>query len=383
MRHRLVVRFRFAGSLFAGTLCLLCLSGCDATPRPGGSGLPAGLGSASFQGTAPIQAVATVAMVADVVSNVGGRHVAVTQIMGSGVDPHMYRVTRDDVRTILGADIVFYNGLMLEGKMADTLVKVGQRKPVIAVAEKMHASGLLPSTEFAEHRDPHVWMDVSAWSRSVDVVAETLAAFDPLHAADYLAAAALYRQELEELHLYAIRSIASIPEQSRVLITSHDAFNYFGQAYGIEVLGIQGLSTDSEAGLQRINALVDLLVSRDIRAVFVESSVPSKNIEALIEGALSRGHFVEVGGELFSDAMGQQGTYEGTYFGMLDHNITRVTQALGGEAPPRGLRGRLSTPAESSGPDRFETGRRKPQQIGATRQLHFVNGKRAGPVAHE
>lgn len=292
----------------------------------------------------PIQAVATVGMVADVVRNVGGEHVAVMQLLGPGVDPHLYKPTRDDVQTILGGDIVFYSGLMLEGKMADTLVKVARSKPVVAVTEQIDAKELLEPEDFQGHYDPHVWMDVSAWSKCVDVVAKQLAEFDPSHAADYQANAQQYRQQLAKLHEYGQKAIGSIPKERRVLITSHDAFNYFGRAYGLEVQGVQGISTESEAGLQRVNALVDLIVDQGVPAVFIESSVPRKNIDALVEGARSKGHKIIVGGELFSDAMGDAGTYEGTYVGMLDHNITLVGRALGGEAPAKGLNGKLSHP---------------------------------------
>ncbi len=184
-------------------------------------------------------------------------------------------------------------------------------------------------------------MDVEAWGQCVSTVVDGLADLDPSHADEYRANGERYRSQLDELHAYGRSRIATIPEASRVLITSHDAFNYFGRAYGLEVMGIQGISTESEAGLQRINELVDLIVDRQVKAVFVESSVPRKNIESLIAGAKARGHQVEIGGELFSDAMGEQNTYEGTYIGMLDHNITKVTIALGGSAPERGLHGKL------------------------------------------
>ncbi len=290
-----------------------------------------------------IQAVATVGMVADLVRNVGGDYVEVTQIMGAGVDPHLYKATRDDVQTIMSGQIVFYSGLMLEGKMVDTLVKISRSKPVYAVTEGLEESSLLEPPEFHGHFDPHVWMDVSAWSQCADVVATSLSEFDPPHANDYRAAAEHYRERLAKLHQYGLDALATVPPERRVLITSHDAFNYFGRAYGLEVLGVQGISTESEAGLQRINELVDLIVNRKIAAVFVESSVPRKNIEALVDGANSRGHHVQIGGELFSDAMGSAGTYEGTYEGMLDHNITLAARALGGSAEPAGLNAKLAT----------------------------------------
>ena len=307
-------------------------------------------GSTGFHGEYPIRAIATVGMVADLVRNVGGKHVAVTQLMGAGVDPHLYKATRDDVQTIMSGDVVFYSGLMLEGKMIDTLVRVSRNKPVYAVTEMIEEQYLLEPADFAGHYDPHVWMDLSAWAKCVDAVAKALSEFDAAHASEYQANADAYRKQLLELYEYGRQSIATIPEKSRVLITSHDAFNYFGRAYGIEVQGVQGISTESEAGLQRVNELVDLIVDKQVKAVFVESSVPRKNIEAIASGARSRGHEVAIGGELFSDAMGEEGTYEGTYLGMLDHNITLATGALGGKAPEKGHFGKLTVrePSASS-----------------------------------
>lgn len=295
-----------------------------------------------FAGDYPLGAVATVGMVADLVRHVGGEPVDVVQMMGSGVDPHLYKATRDDLRRIVAADAVFYSGLMLEGKMIDALVKVARTKPVYSVTERLDESLLLEPAEFAGHYDPHVWMDVSLWSRCAGVVADALAEFDPPHADDYQARATEYGEELARLDAYGREVLGSIPSSGRVLVTSHDAFNYFGRAYGLDVQGVQGISTESEAGLQRINELVDRLVDQQVRAVFVESSVPRKNIEALVEGVRARGGEITVGGELFSDAMGATGTYEGTYVGMLDHNFTTVARALGGSAPEGGMQGKLA-----------------------------------------
>lgn len=295
-----------------------------------------------------VRAIATVGMVADLVRNVGGEHVQVTQICGAGVDPHLYKATRDDVQAIMVADIVFYSGLMLEGKMTDTLVKMARTRPVIAVTEEIDEARLLEPQDLAGHFDPHVWMDVTAWSECVDVVAKSLCDLDPQHADDFVRHAASYRQDLAALDEYGRGVVGSVPAEKRVLVTSHDAFNYFGRAYGMEVQGVQGLSTESEAGLQRINELVDLLVRQKVPAVFVESSVPRRSIEALVEGAESRGHSLVIGGELFSDAMGEAGTYEGTYIGMLDHNFTKVARALGGQAPERGFSGRLAMDGAAS-----------------------------------
>jgi len=289
-----------------------------------------------------IQVVATVGMVADLVKQIGGDRIEVAQIMGAGVDPHLYKANRDDVQTITQGKIVFYSGLMLEGKMIDTLEKLGRDRRVIAVTKGLDPSLLLEPEEFHGHSDPHVWMDVSAWSTCLGVISNTLCEHDPEHASEYRMSAERYLQELLKLHRYGLECIATIPTDSRVLITSHDAFNYFGHAYGLEVMGVQGISTESEAGLQRINEFVDLIVDRKVQAVFVESSVPRKNIESLIDGARSRGHEMRIGGELFSDAMGSPDSYEGTYIGMLDHNITTVTLALGGKAPEKGFMGKLN-----------------------------------------
>jgi manganese/zinc/iron transport system substrate-binding protein len=272
---------------------------------------------------------------------VAGELAAVEGIIGEVVDPHLYKPTRGDVVRLQEADVVFYNGLMLEGKMADVLVKVARSgKPVVAVTELLDEQYVMADPQ--EHHDPHVWMDVRGWIMAVKVVAKELGAFDPTHAAEYLRNADTYAQELEKLDAYARQVIGSIPEKQRVLVTAHDAFSYMGRAYGIEVRGIQGLSTESEAGVRDINELIAFLVERNIRAVFVETSVADKNVRALAEGAQARGHEVVIGGKLFSDAMGAAGSYEGTYIGMIDHNVTTIARALGGDAPPRGMNGKLS-----------------------------------------
>lgn len=298
--------------------------------------------------TYPYRIAATTGMVADVVRHVAGDRAAVTTLIGEGIDPHLYVPTRSDVAALMEADVVFYSGLLLEGKMTDTLVKVAGSRPVHAVTELVDQSLLLQPAEFDGHFDPHLWMDASAWTQAVHAVTDALAAYDPAGADGYRERAAAYAATLAALHDYALRALGSIPEPQRLLVTAHDAFNYFGRAYGLEVAGIQGVSTESEAGLDRINRLVDLLVTRRIRAVFVETTIADRSVRALIEGAAARGHTVAVGGELFSDAMGQPGTYEGTYVGMLDHNVTTVARALGGDAPERGFRGLMSDAAPAA-----------------------------------
>lgn len=291
----------------------------------------------------PYAIVATTAMVKDIVQNVAGANATVTNLMGEGVDPHLYKPTRDDVAKLLKADVVFYSGLMLEGRMTDTFLKVSRKGvPVFAVTELLDEKYLLEPEEFAGHTDPHVWMDVQGWIQAVKVVARSLGEVDPAHAASYHTNAARYVAQLEQLDARAKSALASIPKERRVLITAHDAFNYFGRAYGLDVKGIQGISTESEAGVADINKLVDFIVQRKIPAIFVESSVSDKNMRALVEGCQSRGHAVKIGGTLFSDAMGAHGTYEGTYLGMIDHNVTTIVRALGGAAPERGLNGKLT-----------------------------------------
>ena len=295
---------------------------------------------AAYKGKYPYRAATTVGMVADIVKNVAGDKADVTNIIGSGVDPHVFNPTRSDVAVLLKSDIVFYAGLLLEGQMADILVKVSRKRPVYAVTELLSETYLIED-EASNHSDPHVWMDVQGWIKAVEVVREALSEFDPPNTQYYRNNASAFLQQLEALDEYARQVIATIPDRQRVMVTAHDAFSYMGRAYNIEVMGIQGLSTESEAGLKDINRIVDELVRRKIPAVFVETSVSDKNVKALIEGAASRGHRVRIGGELFSDAMGQSGTYEGTYIGMIDHNATTIARALGGQAPPGGMQGKL------------------------------------------
>jgi len=291
--------------------------------------------------------VTTVGMITDIVRNVAGDKAEVRGLIGEGIDPHLYQPTRNDVMALSRADLIFYNGLMLEGKMSDLFVRMaGRGKPVVPVTAEILDSGDYVLTDEDDHYDPHVWMDVRGWILATGVVEETLAGFDPANAEFYRANAAAYRERLEALDAYAAEAIGSIPEDQRVLVTAHDAFRYLGRAYGIEVMGIQGVSTESEAGVRDIENLVDFLVSSRIPAVFVETSVSDKNVRALVEGAAARGHELRIGGKLFSDAMGPAGTYEGTYIGMIDHNVTTIAGALGGEVPPRGLNGKLGEGAE-------------------------------------
>jgi len=298
---------------------------------------------AASAGAAEYRAVGTVGMVTDLVKRVAGDRAEVEGLMGTGVDPHLYKPTRSDVAKLMRADVVFYNGLLLEGKMTDTLIRAATSgKKVYAVTELIEDQDLLEPAAFDGHADPHVWMDPTAWSKAVAVIRDKLIDLDPAGEAAYRANAEALQAELAELDAYAERVLTSVPEGQRVLVTAHDAFNYFGRRYGYDVVGIQGISTESEAGVRDIEELVDLLVERNIKAVFVESTVSRRNIGALIDGAAARGHEVVIGGELFSDAMGEPGTYRGTYVGMIDHNASTIASALGGDVPTGGMQGKLT-----------------------------------------
>ncbi|MBI1385608.1 MAG: manganese transporter [Rhizobiales bacterium] len=286
--------------------------------------------------------VATTGMIADAARAIGGAEVEVKALMGPGVDPHAYRQTRSDIVAMTRADLVLWHGLYLEAQLEDFMRDLAKRRRVVAVGEFIARDRLRAHADYPDKFDPHIWMDPKLWREVVVVVRDVLIAERPEARDVFTSNGQALLAEIDRLAAYAEATITSIPQSQRVLVTAHDAFGYFGLAYGFEVVGIQGISTESEAGLNRITALVDMLVNRGIGAVFVESSVSDRNIRALVEGAGARGHRVVVGGELFSDAMGTDGTYEGTYTGMIDHNVTTIARALGGKAPTRGMNGRLS-----------------------------------------
>ncbi|OWU86768.1 manganese transporter [Oceanicola sp. 22II-s10i] len=301
----------------------------------------AGLAATRLPAAAPVQIVATTGMIADAARTIGAGLAEVRGLMGPGVDPHSYRQTRTDIVAMTRADLVLWHGLYLEAQMEQFMQDLAVRRNVVAVAESIPRDRLRAHADYAEKFDPHVWMDPALWSTPVAEVARALTVAVPGAEARIAEQAAGYQDVVARLDTYAREVLATVPDSARVLVTAHDAFGYFGRAYGFEVVGIQGISTESEAGLKRIGDIVRMLVDRRIGAVFVESSVSDRNMRALVEGAAAEGHEVRIGGELYSDAMGVPGTYEGTYPGMIDHNVSVIAAALGGRVPQGGMDGRL------------------------------------------
>jgi manganese/zinc/iron transport system substrate-binding protein len=284
----------------------------------------------------PLRVVATIGMISDVARRVGGEHVEVEGLMGPGVDPHLYKASAGDVRRLARADLVLYNGLHLEAAMGEVLEEMGRRKHTVAVSERIPREMLTAPPEFQGNYDPHVWFDVRLWMYATESVIEALVESDPAHAADYRARGAVLLQEMEALDAWVHEQVARVPPSQRVLVTAHDAFGYFGRAYGFEVKGLQGISTASEAGTADVQRLAADIATRRIPAVFVESSIPTRTIEAVQAAVRSRGFDVQVGGSLFSDAMGDAGTEAGTYLGMVRHNVSTIVRALRGPVTAEG-----------------------------------------------
>ncbi|MCA0172424.1 metal ABC transporter solute-binding protein, Zn/Mn family [Bacillus sp. RAR_GA_16] len=306
---------KWIGYLLGASLFTLILVGCNST-------------EANKENEGKIKVTTTIGQIGDIAKNVGNEHVSVESLMGPGIDPHLYKASQGDINKLSKADIIFYNGLHLEGKMGDIFAKMKEDKPTYPVAEAIPKDQLLVDQSNSEAVDPHVWFDIELWQYAVMEVRDALIEYDPDHKADYEKNAETYLNELKQLKEEAQEKINEIPEESRVLVTAHDAFQYFGQAYGMEVKGLQGLSTDSEYGLRDVQGLVNTLADRNIKAVFIESSISERSINAVVEGAREKGHEVKIGGELYSDAMGEKGSPEGTYTGMYRHNIETIAKAL-------------------------------------------------------
>lgn len=287
-----------------------------------------------------VRVVATTGMIADTTARIAAPLldqglVRLEGLMGPGVDPHLYKASESDVRKLSEADLILYNGLFLEGKMGDILVKLARNRAVVAVSETVPESLRREPPELLGHYDPHIWFDVSLWARTLAPITDALVELLPEHESTLRQSADSVAEELDALDAWARARVEELPPERRVLVTAHDAFGYFGDRYGMEVIGIQGISTVAEAGLQDVQRVVDLVVERQIPALFVESSVPQRTVRAVIAACADQGHAVAIGGELFSDAMGAPGTEEGTYEGMVRHNVNTIVDALlgGGGVP--------------------------------------------------
>ncbi len=306
------------------------LAGCG-----GGDGTP-------DDGDAALRVVATIGMITDVAQRIGGERVRVRGLMGPGVDPHLYRAGAGDLRALATADLVLYNGLFLEAALGEVLEEMGTRTRTRAVTDVVPRDRLLSPPEFEGAWDPHLWSDVALWRRVAEGIADALAEADPEGEEGFRARHAELDAELEALDAWVREEVARLPEARRILVTAHDAFHYFGRAYGFEVRGLQGLSTVTEAGAADVQQLAAFLIEREVPALFVESSIPPRTVEAVRRAVLARGGDVEIGGTLFSDAMGSAGTPEGSYVGMVRHNVRTIVDALsrnvadpsGGGPPP-------------------------------------------------
>ena len=272
--------------------------------------------------------VGTTGMIADAIENIAGEKAEVQALMGAGVDPHLYKVTQGDLKKLQDADLIFYNGLHLEGKMSEVLGKLSAKKKVIAVSDGINKNKIRMLDEKGTVFDPHVWFDVSIWKEAVLYASKELQKADSTNIEVYKTNTMNFVNQLDSLDSWVKAEITTIPVQGRLLITAHDAFGYFGEAYGIEVKGLQGISTVSDYGLSDVTVLVDLITSRKIKAIFIETSVSDKSIKAVVEGCQAKGHKVVIGGTLYSDAMGQPGTPEGTYIGMVKANVNTIVKAL-------------------------------------------------------
>ncbi len=275
-----------------------------------------------------LNVVTTTTMITDLIKNIGGEHINLQGLMGSGVDPHLYKASEGDVTKLANADIIFYNGLHLEGKLVEVFEKMKNKK-TIAISDVLDKNTLIGSEYFASNYDPHIWFNVDYWIKATEYVTEILVDAIPDKKAVFESNRANYIKNLGALKA-SVHSIikASLPKEKRILVTAHDAFNYFGRSFGFEVVGLQGLSTATEAGVQDVQKLSAFIIEKNVKAIFVESSVPKRTIEALQAAVNSKGHDVTIGGSLYSDALGNAGTKEGTYMGMFEYNVNTIVNAL-------------------------------------------------------
>lgn len=305
--------------ILAFTACLLALCAGSAQTQPEGD---------------PLDVAITIGMVGDLVETIGGPCVRTTTLIGPGVDPHLYRPSARDVQALQRAELILYSGYSLEGQLGEVLARFATRKPTLAVTERATEAADLIRVQGAYGVDPHLWMDVGLWAKTIPTITAAIAEQQPACAAASEARAAVYAEQLAALHDWVSAAVASIPPTQRILITAHDAFGYYGRAYGIEVTGIQGISTESEAGIADIRQMAQIIAERQVPAVFVESTINPRTVQAVVEAAADLGQTVAIGGQLYSDAMGETGTAGGTYIGMLYENTANIVRALGGRLPP-------------------------------------------------
>lgn len=305
--------------IFAYLMCalLLLLSACDEMKEENNT-----------SDGDKIQIVTTIAQISEPISVIGGDRVNVKSLMGPGVDPHLYEATQGDIVTLQKANIIFYSGLHLEGKMTEIFEKTSETIPTIALSNLVEKERLL--TDAGGAVDPHIWFDINIWKDSLNVAVEELKKYSPDDAEYFEANKMEYFKKLDLLKEEAMEKLKSIPKEQRVLVTAHDAFSYFGRLFDIEVVGLQGLSTEDEVGISDIQSTVNLLIERKIPSVFIETSINENTIRAVIDGAAEEGHPVTLGGSLYSDAMGEEGTDEGTYLGMYRYNVNTIYDALTG-----------------------------------------------------
>lgn len=311
---------------------LFALLGCSpSTSNSQGKNPDASSQVTSTAASDKLRVCCTTGQVADMVRAIGGDQVEVTVLIGPGVDPHSFRASSGDAQRLNSAEVVFYNGLHLEGRLSDILEKLNSKKPTLSVGDYLLAKypdRIRKGPEFGGAADPHIWFDAELWSKSVPAVVETLTKLRPAAQEQFARNGEKYQAELLDINRFCGEQLATIPEASRVLVTAHDAFGYFGKAYKIEVHGLQGISTVDEASLAATNELIKMLIERKIKAIFVESSVPPERLQQVIDGCKKQGHDVVVGGELYSDALGEAGSDAATYLGMMRANVKTIVGAL-------------------------------------------------------
>lgn len=281
------------------------------------------------QDSGKLNVVTTTTMITDLVKNIGGDAIRLNGLMGSGIDPHLYKASQGDFRKLNDADVIFYNGLHLEGKLVDVFEKMNsQGTTTIPISDGIDENTLLGSAYFASNYDPHIWFDIAYWKTITSFVTDKLSELDPANATIFKANKDKYLQKLDALQSELTLKVKELPIEKRILVTAHDAFNYYGRTFDFKVVGLQGLSTATEAGVKDVQRITQFIIENDIKAIFIESSVPRRTVEALKAAVNAQGHEVKIGGELYSDALGSDGTVEGTYIGMYKHNVQTIINAL-------------------------------------------------------